>query len=355
MTADTLGGVWTYALELADAVAGAGVETVLATMGRPLTPSQWDEVRASAVAEVRESDFPLEWMDDPWTGVDAAGEWLLAIEDELRPDVIHLNGYVHGSLPWRAPAIVVGHSCVLSWWEAVKRQPAPPEWATYAQRVKAGLAATGPVIAPTEAMLEALGRHYGVAGGAVIPNARHPRLLEPHAPKAPLVLSAGRVWDDAKNIRALVAAAPSLDWPVAIAGEGDVQVADPAAGTRSRGTNRHVNALGPLPFPELAGWLRRAAVFCLPARYEPFGLAAMEAGLAGCALVLGDIPSLREVWGDAAIFVDPFDDDHLRAELQRLTGDAERVADLGRRARDRARTYTPSRTAAAYLTAWEAA
>ena len=51
-------------------------------------------------------------------------------------------------------------------------------------------------------------------------------------------------------------------------------------------------------------WLRRATIFALPARYEPFGLSALEAGLAGCALVLGDIP-MREVWHDAAMFVPP--------------------------------------------------
>jgi glycogen synthase len=101
--------------------------------------------------------------------------------------------------------------------------------------------------------------------------------------------------------------------------------------------------------------LGRASIYASPARYEPFGLAALEAGLAGCALVLGDIASLREVWGDAATYVDPFDDDHLTRELQRLIADPGAVADLGRRALDRARTYTPERMAAAYLAAWEAA
>ena len=334
MTADAVGGVWTYALELADAVAPDGVEVVLATMGRPLSDEQWRAVRASAATDVRESSFPLEWMDDPWAGVDAAGSWLLDLERELQPDVVHLNGYVHGALPWSAPVVVVGHSDVLSWWEAVRREPAPPEWGTYAQRVKAGLAAASTVVAPTAAMLDALGRHYGVAGGTVIPNARDPRLLAP-ATKDPFVLSAGRVWDDAKNVRTLAAVGPSLDWPVVIAGEG--------------------GPLGPLPFEELAGWMARASVFCLPARYEPFGLAALEAGLAGCALVLGDIPSLREVWGDAAVFVDPFDDDHLARELQRLIAEPAAVADLGRRALARASTYAPERMAAAYLAAWEAA
>ncbi|MGH9489291.1 MAG: glycosyltransferase, partial [Terriglobales bacterium] len=45
-----------------------------------------------------------------------------------------------------------------------------------------------------------------------------------------------------------------------------------------------------------------AAVFVLPSRYEPFGLGALEAALSGCALLLNDIPSLREVWGRAAAY-----------------------------------------------------
>ena len=335
MTADTVGGVWTYALELADAVAPHGVEVVLATMGRRPSDDQWRAVRASAVADVRESDFPLEWMDDPWVGVDAAGDWLLDLERELRPDVVHLNGYVHGALPWSAPTVVVGHSDVLSWWEAVRREGAPPEWSTYGQRVKEGLAAAGQVVAPTAAMLDALRRHHGVAGGAVIANARDAGFVRSDLAKEPLVVSAGRAWDDAKNVRSLLAAAPHLDWPVVVAGEG--------------------GPLGPLPFDELAGWLARASIFALPARYEPFGLAALEAGLSGCALVLGDIPSLREVWGDAATFVDPFDDEALVAALQALVAEPSCVAALGAAARVRARTFTPERMAAGYLAAWEAA
>jgi hypothetical protein len=60
---------------------------------------------------------------------------------------------------------------------------------------------------------------------------------------------------------------------------------------------RRVRCLGPLEASELAGWMHRAAIYALPARYEPFGLSALEAAQAGCALVLGDLSSLREVWG----------------------------------------------------------
>ena len=66
--------------------------------------------------------------------------------------------------------------------------------------------------------------------------------------------------------------------------------------------------LGVVPSDELVRLYGDASIFALPARYEPFGLSILEAALSGCALVLGDIPSLRELWAGAAVFVPP--DDH---------------------------------------------
>lgn len=38
--------------------------------------------------------------------------------------------------------------------------------------------------------------------------------------------------------------------------------------------------------------------------YEPFGIAPLEAALCGCTVVANDIASLREVWGDDALYFD---------------------------------------------------
>jgi glycosyltransferase involved in cell wall biosynthesis len=104
---------------------------------------------------------------------------------------------------------------------------------------------------------------------------------------------------------------------------------------------------------ELRDLLGRAAIFAEPARYEPFGLAALEAGLSGCALVLGDLASLREVWADAAIYVDPFDDEQLRRALQTLAQQSEQREQLGRSARRRALSYSRERMTSAYLDLYE--
>jgi glycosyltransferase involved in cell wall biosynthesis len=345
MTADTVGGVWTYALDLARALAERGVAVSLATMGARLTRGQWEEARAAPRLEVFASAYRLEWMAEPWEDVARAGKWLRRLEEQVRPDVVHLNGYAHAALPWCAPTVVVGHSCVLSWWEAVHGEAAPPEWDRYRAAVRRGLRAADLVVAPSGAMLEALERHYGpLPAVRVIPNGRHPSLFAPGA-KEELVLSVGRLWDQAKNTAALAAVARELPWPVYLAGEEKHP---------DGGAARHdgVRLLGRLTPPELAPWFARAAVYALPARYEPFGLSALEAALAGCALVLGDIPSLREVWGDAAVFVPPDDTAALREALLGLMRDGERRSRLAARARARAQRYTPGRMADGYLGAY---
>jgi glycosyltransferase involved in cell wall biosynthesis len=345
MTADTVGGVWTYSLQLASALQEHGVEVMLATMGAPLTLTQREEARQIPSLQLFESNFKLEWMEDPWDDVAQAGEWLLSLEARTQPDVIHLNGYAHGRLPWRAAVLMVGHSCVLSWWEAVKGEPAPLTWQQYQAEVHRGLQAADIVVAPSHAMLDSLQRHYGpLPRTRVIYNARDSASFKP-TKKAEVIMTAGRLWDEAKNVAALERVATYLAWPVYVA--GDNQHPD---GGRVELSN--LRLLGKLNSTEMAQRLNEAAIYCLPARYEPFGLSVLEAALASCALVLGDIPSLREIWGDAAIFVPPDDQYALRTALQSLIEDEQHRKAMADKAHKRARELTPPRMAAAYLEAY---
>jgi glycogen synthase len=336
MTADAVGGVWSYALDLADALAERGVSVALALMGERPAPERRRALERSRVERWFEGDFALEWQQD-WPSVRRAEDWLLRVSERVEPDVVHLNGYVHATLPWGVPTVVVAHSCVLSWHEAVRGCAAPTEWDTYRREVAAGLAAADLVVAPTLAMLEALRCHYPLPRATqVIPNGSSPG---PRAQgrKRRAILAAGRLWDEGKNVAALVEAARWLDAPVELAGE--MRDTPPP----------HVHALGRLARDELRARMAATAVFCAPARYEPFGLGPLEAAQAGCALVLGDIPSLRELWDGAALFVDPDDGDALVAALRRALGQYERLSTL---ARWRARAYTATRMADAYRDAY---
>src|SRR3954452_21657778 len=348
MTTDTVGGVWTYALELCRALRRHRVEVALATMGAPLDASQAAEAAALPGLQIYESAYRLEWMREPWDDVDESGAWLLDLERQTAPDVVHLNGYSHASLPFAAPVLVVGHSCVLSWWRAVRRETAPPEWEPYYQRVARGLRAADLVVTPTAAMLRWLEYLYGPLQHArVILNGRRPELF-PLLAKEPFVLGAGRLWGEGKNVRVLARAAPRLSWPVLVAGDTE----HPEGGDDRPDNVRH---LGRLASSDLASWLGRASIYALPARYEPFGLSILEAALAGCALVLGDVDSLRELWDGCALFVPPEDDGALAEALNGLIRDAVQRRRLTRESRRRALEFTPERMAEAYLQAYREA
>jgi glycosyltransferase involved in cell wall biosynthesis len=288
------------------------------------------------------SSFRLPWMEEPWHDVEAASRWLLSLANDLRPDVVHLNEPVFGSLAWSAPTLAVGHSCVLSWWEAVLGGSPPPEWTRYREEMRRGFAGADVVVAPSQAMLRSLQKHYGVLSRRVIPNGRTAVAFRPLG-KERLVLTAGRIWDKSKNVATLDRAAAGLPWRIYAAGDLSHPGGEPGPALR------HLCLLGRLSAEELGQWLVRAAIYALPARYEPFGLSVLEAALAGCALVLGDIPSLREAWDGVAVFVAPDDSGTLRSALTALIEDARLRNTLAMRARRRALTFTPERMAKAYL------
>jgi glycogen synthase len=340
MTADTVGGVWSYALDLAQALDGR-VEFVVATLGAPLRADQRAAADRAGL-EVVASSYKLEWMDDPWDDVEASSQWLLELEGAYQPDLIHLNTYAHGALPWTSPVVLVGHSCVLSWWRAVHGVDAPESWNLYRRYVAQGLRSANVVAAPTRAMLDCLERcHAPLPHARVIHNATAPAASDPSL-KQPYIFTAGRVWDRAKNIEALCAAAEYLAWPVYVA--GDTQSPDGAEGRYPA-----VRLLGPQPQPRVHEWMARASIYALPARYEPFGLSILEAAHRHCALVVGDIASLREVWGDAALYVPPDDARALRTALHALIMDEPLRAAMAAKAHARAQHYQPEVMAREYL------
>jgi glycosyltransferase involved in cell wall biosynthesis len=197
------------------------------------------------------------------------------------------------------------------------------------------------VVAPTQAMMNELRTYYGpFRASQTIYNARRASDFLPGV-KENFIFTMGRVWDEAKNIAILDRIARELSWPVYVAGEqkhpsgGEVKLSN-------------VRSLGQLSQAEISDWLSRASIFALPARYEPFGLAVLEAALSGCALLLGDIPSLRELWGDAALYAPPDHPSMLKNCLNYLSGSVKRRQSLADAAYTRAKRYSPDLMGHAY-------
>lgn len=341
MTCDTVGGVWTFAMELAEGLADNGIEVVLAALGG--MPSRDQQTSAARIPNLCliGSSFKLEWMDDPWADVEESRHWLRDLARAYTPDLVHLNSFGHGGLAFDCPVVLTAHSCVLSWWEAVRDTPIPPDWDAYRIAVERALNSADAITAPSGFMAAALRKHYNFDNGRlrVVPNGRNPRRFA-CTWKEPFIFAAGRLWDEAKNAAALARTAPSLSWPVYLAGEGDV------AGCR---------VLGKLSAEEIAGWYARASIYALPARYEPFGLSALEAALSGCALVLGDIPSLREIWDGAALFVSPGVRGSLRDSIEMLIDNEPLRHEMSRKSRERALTFDARFMTGSYLDLYRAA
>jgi glycosyltransferase involved in cell wall biosynthesis len=190
-------------------------------------------------------------------------------------------------------------------------------------------------------MLSELQCCYGpLHATAVIPNGRHASLYCAGR-KKPFILSAGRIWDEAKNIAVLSEVQPRVRWRICVAGDDR----HPNGGKKPIDS---VHLLGKLSDSGLARQYASAAIYCLPARYEPFGLSVLEAALSGCALVLGDIPSLRENWNGAALFAPPGDASRFASTLDALATDDARRNALAAAAYMRAAKFTPDRMADGY-------
>ena len=323
MTTDAVGGVWQYSVDLIRGL-GANVEVLLATLGPRPSTAQKQQLQNVSRLQLCESDYALEWMPDPWGAVDVAGEWLLSIQAQFGADVVHLNSYAHASLAWRKPVIVVAHSCVYSWWNAVHRCAPTPEWNEYYRRIADGLSACDTVVAPSQFMAAEVEREYSVPPEKIQVIYNFSSAPESYAAKEPCCLAAGRLWDQAKNLSLLEEIAPHLRWPVKLAKD--------------------------LPHPELLECMSRASIFLHPALYEPFGLSVLEAARAGCCLVLADIPSLRELWSESAIFIDPRQPDEWICRLNQLFTEPQEVLYWGDAARERAACYSEQNAIQAYLT-----
>jgi glycosyltransferase involved in cell wall biosynthesis len=349
MTADAVGGVWQYALDLAEGLRPHGVEVTLAVLGPAPSPDQQAAAHAAGVRLLL-TGLPLEWIAGNEHEVEAAGRILGRIALPSQFDLVHLNNpALASSGSFDVPVVAVCHSCVATWWQAVRSGPLPEEFVWRTELVRRGYRGAAMLLAPTRAFASATARTYDLATVPVtVRNGRRPPNVHDRASASVVAFTAGRLWDEGKNIAVVDRAAARLSIPVLAAG--------PLEGPNGARIHvRHLNSLGRLTDSEIRHHLSGRPIFVSAARYEPFGLAVLEAAQAGCALVLSDIPTFRELWDGAAIFVPADDDQALARSIARLADDATLRAELGRAARRSAGSYSVEAMSAGVMDAYRAA
>jgi glycosyltransferase involved in cell wall biosynthesis len=355
VTADTVGGVWTYTRELVGGLSQRGVRVTLVSFGEIPGPAQAQWLDHLRGVDYRATAFRLEWMRDCIEDLRASSEFLQQVIFEVQPDVLHFSQYHYGTLEVAIPKVVVAHSDVLSWWETVHGElPAANLWlAQYQDIVAQGLAGANVVVAPSRWMLATLERHYGtVPNGMVIYNGRNPGLFNPHVSKEDLVVAVGRVWDKGKNLSLLLQGPHNL--PVWIAGAEE----HPEHAVRGQSTvpacARGVRFLGPQSEAQLCQLFSRASIYAVTSQYEPFGLAPVEAAFSRCAIVANDIASLRELWGETACYFRYNDADDLARAIHRLQQDRELRLTYSNLAYRRAQQrFTAERMVSDYMTLYQ--
>jgi glycosyltransferase involved in cell wall biosynthesis len=346
MTADAVGGVWQYALDLAGGLRPHGVDVTLAVLGPDPLPAQQAMAEAAGICLIS-TGLPLDWVAATRSEVEAASESLSRIASQAKPDIIHLNSpALAATAVFTAPVIAVCHSCVATWWNAVRSGPLPDEFVWRTDLVRRGYRTSARLLAPTAAFANATAAAYGLEKPPlVVRNGRQYRPASRSPSSGTFAFTAGRLWDEGKNIAAIDRAAARLSIPVLAAG--------PLEGPNGAGIHvQHLSALGRLEDEEIRHHLSAKPIFISAARYEPFGLAVLEAAQSGCALVLSDIPTFRELWDGSAVFVPPDDDRAIAQAIGRLADDALLRTSLGQAAVSRAQTYTVEAMSAGVVDAY---
>jgi glycogen(starch) synthase len=345
MTTDTVGGVWTFTQELCAGLLAQDCDVALVSLGQLPAPrhDQWihrTEKMWGARFSFTALSTSLEWMENNEGAFHGAGQALLNIARDFAADLFHFNQFCFGALPTNLPKIVTAHSDVLSWAKYCRNEKMEDSrWLRqYIALVSSGLADVDVVTAPTRWMLQEIAANFELPSHQyVIPNGRaiSSRAVRPRKLQA---VTAGRLWDDAKNIALLSEVSSPI--PLLVAGDSSCEYGETPS-------LAGISVLGTLDEEDLLALLHESALYICTSRYEPFGLAPLEAALCGCAVLANDIPSLREVWGDAALYFQ--NAASLTSLLIRLEKDKDAIVAAQARSYARANIYKRETMAASYL------
>ena len=325
VTADTLSGAWTYARELVTGLVTRGVRVTLVSFGEIPLPEQTTWMDHLHGLDYHPTAFRLEWMQEAEEDLPESSAFLMSLVQELRPDVLHLNQFCYGDLPVHVPRVVMAHGDMITRAQAVDdrapRSGLPLKW--YRDTILRGIAGADAVVAPSAWMLDRIRSCYTrPRREQVIYPGRNPIFFNPYVSKDDCVLAVGRLVDAGKQVSLLTQHVHPLS--VCIVG-AEQTVAVPRipirADVKVATDETSVAIRGPQTEAQLRALYSRASIYAATARYEPLGMTALEAAFSRCAIVANDIPSFREIWGDAALYFRTNDAASLAENIRLLNAD----------------------------------
>src|SRR5438093_9712407 len=90
VTADAVGGVWQYSLDLARGLARLGIETVLAVMGPSPSEEQREAAAAIPTVELIDTGLALDWLAEDKAALAKAAQVIARLARAVRADLVQL-------------------------------------------------------------------------------------------------------------------------------------------------------------------------------------------------------------------------------------------------------------------------
>jgi len=153
-------------------------------------------------------------------------------------------------------------------------------------------------------------------------------------------------------LKAFAKIKPSVKVPLVLAGPKSRSSHNLMALAPKLGIEDSVYWLGRIPEDELPALYSAATAFVFPSLYEGFGLPVIEAMSSGTPVACSDIPALREVAGEAALYFNPYSIEDIAKALAELIEDDKLRENLKEKGLARASLFswdeTASRTIAFY-------
>ena len=145
LTTDAVGGIWRYAVELSNGLVAGDRAVTLAVVGPAASQAQLGELHPGVA--VVQTGLPLDWLAGDPAELDGASRSLAAIEADVA--LLHAPAYLRHR--WPIPVAVMAHSCLATWFEAVRGGPVPPDYAWRAGATADGFRRADAIAAPTAA------------------------------------------------------------------------------------------------------------------------------------------------------------------------------------------------------------
>lgn len=291
----------------------------------------------------------------------------LAREDAL--DVLH----VQYMTPLRCPCPVVSTIHDISF-------RLHPEWFRFRDRVvmntfvPRSIARTSALITPSQSAADNIAREYGYPRERIFvtPEAADSRFFENVGAiearrcrdkfhiEGRYMLYVGNI-QPRKNVARLIRAFETareqhqLCDQLLLAGQFGWKCNDARRALKRAGQKGYVRHLGYVSDDDLPALYSEAVAFLFPTLHEGFGLPVLEAMASGTPVITSNTSSLPEVAGDAALLVDPADEEAITHAIGRMATDATLRRRLSEAGRNRAGEFSWSNTATATLEAFEAA